>query len=103
MEKPKLSSNLLVALGSLAAAIVASGFVISLVLSGMPDGPPLMALSMSGAMLFLGILFLPLLWWRHPAGHIGAIGVGIMALIGALLGLRDVLTGVQAPEGFLSP
>ena len=98
MENPKLSVNLLVAFSSLAATIAASWGVFSLVLSGMPNGPPLMAMSLSGAMIILGILFLPLLLWHQPAGYIGAIVVGIMGIIGSILGLRDSLTGVQPIE-----
>ena len=103
MEKPKPSSNLQVALGSLLAIIVAQTIVLSITFSEMVAqlpgprlGVPPESVPFTGSVVVLAFLFLPLLWWRNKAGYVGAIGVAILTLVGIGFGFIGILAGSLA-------
>ncbi|MFQ5998247.1 MAG: hypothetical protein ACE5KO_02980 [Candidatus Bathyarchaeia archaeon] len=94
VERP--SSKLQVALSSLVGIIVL--FILALAFADLP----LIAASFIGVAVFLGFVFLPLLWWRNKSGYIGAIGVGILSLVNLLFGVGDIATGVAPVVGLVS-
>ncbi|MFQ5761737.1 MAG: hypothetical protein ACE5PO_01765 [Candidatus Bathyarchaeia archaeon] len=85
MEKP--SSSLQVALSAMVATIVMGGIVVSAFFAQVPNSPPEIAAVLAASAMLLGLMFLPLMWWRNRAGYIGAIGVGIFTLIQGVIGL----------------
>lgn len=64
--------------------------------------PPLEVFPAIFGGLGLAAFFLPLLWWRHPAGYVGAVGVGALTLAWPLLVLGGV-TGELSATVPLSP
>lgn len=99
MEKPKLSSNLQVALSSLAAVIVGHVLQFSFAAGLLADVPlPQVGMMVEGTGMVFGILFFPLLWWRHKAGYAGAIALGILRILTVVGGLSFGLAGEVIPE-----
>lgn len=89
MEQPNLSPNLKVAIAMLTGILVESGFVVGIAIAQAGIGPPLQAVPFFVLNATYAAVFLPLLWWRHTAGYVGAIGVGAFSILILVL----VLTG----------
>ena len=82
MEAPSWKQQLAVA--SLVA--IFAGFVVRLLIPGYFTAAGLPAAAPFGVASFAvyAAFFLPFLWWRSPIGYIGAVIVGIIALVGQL-------------------
>ncbi len=86
-----------VAISSLIGLIVINTVAMSATLAGMDESPPASAVPAMGAIIALGFVFLPLLWWRNKAGYIGAIVVGILGIIIVIPAFIDLATGGASP------
>ncbi len=82
-----------VAVSSLIGLIVINTVAMSATLAGMEESPPASAVPAMGAIIALGFVFLPLLWWRNKAGYIGAIVVGILGIIIIIPAIGGLVTG----------
>ena len=66
----------------LVGIIVESGFVAGVALSQAPiPPPPLKAVPFFVLNVTFASIFLLLLWWRHKAGYVGSIAVGIFSIL----------------------
>ncbi|MFQ5821124.1 MAG: hypothetical protein ACE5I5_14120 [Candidatus Heimdallarchaeota archaeon] len=81
MEKAELTPRMQVALASLVGIMAASLVAMGVEASTAPQEAAELWMPIDGAIAVLALFFIPLLWWRHPAGYIGAVGLGLFVLI----------------------
>lgn len=108
MEKP--SSNLQVAISSLVAVIVGHGVQFGMAMAGwvaqIPGVPaPQVGVAFEATVVMFGILFLPLLWWRHKAGYVGSIALGILPTLLYVQGISSFWAAgeITIPELMIPP
>lgn len=88
----KRSPSRQLAVGSLLGITAVIGFFSAVAIISLPNYP-FLVLAVLHLNLGLAIMFLPLLWWGHRYGGVGALIVGIVTIIQAALTFRVVLMG----------
>ncbi len=94
--------SLKVAIAMLVGITFESSFAAGVTAAQIAIAPPLGAVPFFVLNATYAVVFLPLLWWRHTAGYVGAIGVGAFSILTLLLLLSGSL-GEFTPGNPLGP
>lgn len=93
MEKSSAFRQLVVA--SMIATLFSLGLGVALGLARQHPMPgPI--ITINGTIMTVGLFALPLVWWRHKAGYVCAIAVGLVNVLGDAFALA---TGLPLSEG----
>ncbi len=98
MENP--DSNLQVAISALIALIIPHFLMVNAAFSQFAGVKEAVA-PINGLGLLMIFFFLPLLWWRHKAGYLGAMFLGIWGIVNSFIGVSEYLAGETIPEAIL--
>jgi len=91
----KQSPNVQMAVGALIATLFSLGIGVALGLARQHPMPgPI--ITINGTIMTVGLFALPLVWWRHKAGYICAIAVGLINVLGDGFAIS---TGLPFSEG----
>jgi len=89
------SPNVLIAVSALVATLFSLGLGVALGLVRQHPMPG-MIITVNGTILTVGLFALPLVWWRHKAGYICAILVGLINVVGDV---SAIVSGLPFSEG----
>ena len=81
MEKAKPIGIQQAAVSTFLGLIVINIIALSAGFARADISPPQTFLPFIGLLIALSVVFLSLLWWRHTAGYIGAIAIGIVVAV----------------------
>lgn len=100
MEQP--SANVRIATSSLVATLFSLGLGVAIGLAKQHPMPG-MIITINGTIMTVGLLALPLVWWRHKFGYVCAIAVGLINVLGDIFAIASGLPFSEGmPEGTIA-